>query len=89
MKPTLPGHPVGWACPLRPAVSWIVSLLFFYKNGFSIKYSMMVEMPLNKETDQLPVRSGGSNLRKTNLLCYNSHSGKDLLNSTYFGKLSV
>ena len=29
---------------------WLISLLFFYKSGFSIKSSSKVDMPLNKET---------------------------------------
>ena len=38
--------------PLIPlAMGSIVSLLFFYKDGFEIKYTTKVDMPLNKETE--------------------------------------
>ena len=33
------------------AASWIVPLLFVYKDGFDVKYIMGVDMPLNKEED--------------------------------------
>ena len=33
-----------------PATVWIVSLVFLNKSGFDIKYPIMVDMPLNKET---------------------------------------
>ena len=33
-----------------PCIGQILSLLFFYKDGFGIKYPIKVDMPLNKET---------------------------------------
>ena len=33
-------------------MGWIVSLLFFYKDGVGIKYPTMVDMPLNTQTNQ-------------------------------------
>ena len=35
------------------AMSWLVSLLFFYKDGFGIKYHLKVDIPLNKQKDIL------------------------------------
>ena len=32
------------------AICYIVPLLFFYENGFGIKWPTKVDMPLNKET---------------------------------------
>ena len=36
---------------ILPAKGYIVSLLFFYKDGFGIKLTMKADMPLNKETN--------------------------------------
>ena len=35
---------------IPPAMDWIVWLLFFYKEGFVIKYPTKVDMPSKKET---------------------------------------
>ena len=35
---------------ILPSMGWIIPLLFFYENGFGIKYPTKVDMPLNKET---------------------------------------
>ena len=34
---------------IPPAMGWIILLLFFYKDGFGIKYPTKVDIPLNKE----------------------------------------
>ena len=36
---------------IPPAMCYIVPLLFFYKDGFGIKWAITVDMPLNKETN--------------------------------------
>ena len=37
---------------ISPAISKIVPLLLFYKDGFGINYSTKVDMPLNKKKHQ-------------------------------------
>ena len=36
---------------ISPAMTYIVLLLFLYKDGFGIKYTMKFDMPLNKESN--------------------------------------
>ena len=36
---------------IQPSMVYIVLLLFFYKDGFGIKLSIKIDMPLNKETN--------------------------------------
>ena len=36
--------------PIPPTMGLIVSLQFFYKDGFGIKLSKKVDIPLDKET---------------------------------------
>ena len=38
--------------PDPPAIDLKTQLLFFYKDGFGIKYPTNVDMPLNKETER-------------------------------------
>ena len=60
--------------PLIPsAVDLIVALLFFYKDGFSIKWPMKVDIPLNKKSKQkkkklIPYPNYGLNSTSTVLL---------------------
>ena len=38
--------------PILPVIGLIVSLVFFYEDGFSIKYSMKDDMPLKNKPNK-------------------------------------
>ena len=35
------------------AMGWMISLMFFYKNGFGVKQPIKLDVPLNNVTEQL------------------------------------